>query len=500
MLDFRILGPLEVADDDLPVRLGGPKQRAILAILLLNANRVVSVERLADELYAGAGPATAVAQVQRHISELRKALGSAGSVVTRAPGYVLPLSPEQLDLSRFEAKVEAASRSLARGEAQHASDLFRQALASWRGSPLADFTYEAFAGTAIGRLQEIRLATLEQRIEADLALGRHVALVAELEQLVREHPLRETLRAELMLAYYRAGRQVDALDTYRAARELLVSDFGLEPTPALRQLEHSILTQDTSLDIASNASTATGGGSAVLVVPSCEAALGALMAIGEPLASLPDQELILALLVGDATRLEEAAEFLRARRAAARVPTRTAAFTTDDGPSDAVRLAAAYNVQLILVDAVVGAVDERLPEAIATLFERSPADVGVLCGTPPPLGSTSKIYLPFGGGEHDWAALEVSASICLAHGSAAPARGDTCGTGHRTPRFEQTARRRFAGRSEGRRGRCGTAAHRCRRGSAGRRGPAGRPRRDRRFVALETAGPELGMQGPSHGP
>ncbi len=417
MLDFRILGPLEVADDDRPVRLGGPKQRATLAILLLNANRVVSVERLADDLYAGAAPVTAVAQVQRQISELRRALGSADSVMTQAPGYLLPVSPEQLDLSRFEARAEAGSRALARGEAQHASDLCRQALASWRGAPLADFTYETFAGIAIGRLEEIRLATLEQRIEADLALGRHVALVAELEQLVREHPLRETLRAELMLAYYRAGRQVDALQAYRSIRELLVSDFGIEPTVRLRQLERSILTQDPALDIASNAPMAADAGSSVLLVPSCEPALDALMTIGEPLASLPDRELILALLVGDAALLEKSAELLRARRAAAPVPTRSAAFTTDDRAADAVRLAVAYDVQLVLVDADVRAGANGFPEAVASLFERSQADVGALYGTPPPLDSASKIYVPFGGGEHDWAALEVSASICLATGA-----------------------------------------------------------------------------------
>ncbi len=415
MLDFRILGPLEVADDGRPVRLGGPKQRATLAILLLNANRVVSIERLADDLYAGAAPATAVAQVQRQISELRKALGSADSVVTQAPGYVLPLSPGQLDLSRFEAQAEAAARSLANGEPERASDLFREALASWRGAPLADFTYELFAGIAIARLEEIRLAALEQRIEADLALGRHVALIAELEQFVREHPLRETLRAELMLAYYRAGRQVDALQVYRSTRALLASDFGIEPTPALQKLEHSILTQDPALDLVATTTAVTSTGSSILLVPSEDAALDALMSLGEPLAGLPERELIVARLVNDEALLEAAGAELRALRSASPVPTRTAAFTTKDVASDAARLVAAYDVQLVLVDA--GAGDDALSEVIADLFERSPATVGVLQGTPPPLGAGSEIFVPFGGSEHDWAALEVSALLCLATGA-----------------------------------------------------------------------------------
>ena len=415
MLDFRILGPLEVADDDRPVRLGGPKQRATLAILLLNANRVVSIERLADDLYAGAAPATAVAQVQRQISELRKALGAADSVVTQAPGYVLPLSPGQFDLSRFEAKTEAAARSLAGGEPQRAGELFREALAFWRGAPLADFTYELFAGIAIARLEEIRLAAVEQRIEADLALGRHVALIAELEQFVREHPLRETLRAELMLAYYRAGRQVDALQVYRSTRELLVNDFGIEPTPALQQLERSILTHDPSLHLVSSSAATMSSGSSILLLASGNAALDALMTLGEPLAGLPERELIVARLVRDEALLEATGAALRARRTASPVPMRTAAFTTNDVASDAARLAATYDVHLVLVDASAGV--DAFSEEIADLFDRSPATVGVLHGTPPPLGSASEIFVPFGGSEHDWAALEVSALLCLGTGA-----------------------------------------------------------------------------------
>ena len=173
MLEFRILGPLEVMTDAGPVRLGGPRQRATLAILVLNANRVVSVDRLADDLYAGAAPVTAVTQVQRQISALRKVLGSASAIETRPPGYVLHASHDQLDLARFERFAGEATVALERDDAKAAADLLRSALKLWRGPPLADLAYEPFAATSIDRLEEIRLAALETRIDADLRLGRH---------------------------------------------------------------------------------------------------------------------------------------------------------------------------------------------------------------------------------------------------------------------------------------------------------------------------------------
>src|SRR5687767_9426864 len=170
VLEFRILGPLEVAGLQGPVQLGGPRQRATLAILLLNANRVVSIDRLADELYAGRAPVTAATQVHRQISELRKALGPDARIQTRSPGYVLHVAAEQLDLRRFERLTEEAGQALARGEAETAFELQRDALALWRGPALADFDHDLFAELATARLEEIRLAGLEQRLDAELAL------------------------------------------------------------------------------------------------------------------------------------------------------------------------------------------------------------------------------------------------------------------------------------------------------------------------------------------
>jgi len=223
VLEFRLLGPLEVVGDDGPLQLGGPKQRATLAILLLGANRVVPVERLADDLYHGAAPVTAVTQVQRQVSELRRLL-EAPVIETRAPGYILRIAPEQLDLHRFERLAERAAEAGDKGEASQAAELLREALGLWRGDALADLADKPFAHAAIERLEEIRLAAVERRIDAELAIGRHAELVGELHELVNAHPLGERFRAQLMLALYRSGRQTHALGVYREARYALVVD------------------------------------------------------------------------------------------------------------------------------------------------------------------------------------------------------------------------------------------------------------------------------------
>lgn len=418
MLEFRILGPLEVADGGRLVALGGPKQRATLAILLLSANRVVSVERLADDLYAGAPPVTAVTQVQRQISELRKALGPA-TIETRSPGYVIRLSPGQLDLDRFERRAEEAGQALRRGDGEAGAGLLRDALRLWRGPPLADLAYESFAQISIQRLEEIRLAALEQRIEAELALGSHAALVGELETLVAEHPLRERFRGQLMLALYRSGRQPEALEVYRTARAALVDEFGIQPTAALLQLERAMLRQDPSLEPERTRPLrpAVEPDRAVLVVPSDEDRLEGLLAIAEPLARRPGRELIIARLIADEGELARAASAVNALRASLEVPSRTAAFTTREFDRDVVRLAATNEVELVLVDAPAGLDGGRLPSGLATMLEHAPADVGILVGARGGRLDGAGFFVPFGGGEHDWAALELGAWLSLAMGA-----------------------------------------------------------------------------------
>jgi DNA-binding SARP family transcriptional activator len=244
-VEFRLLGPLEVADHGRPVALGGGKQRSLFALLLLNANEVVSKERLIDELWGESPPATVAKSVQIYVSRLRKQLGD-GRLVTRAPGYLLRLEPAELDLDRFQALVADADGA----DPVTAAGKLRAALALWHGPPLADLAYEPFVQGEIARLEELRLTVLEQRIEADLAAGRHAELVGELEGLIRRHPARERLSGQLMLCLYRCGRQAEALEAFRATRAALVDELGIEPGRALRDLHEAILRQDPALDLA----------------------------------------------------------------------------------------------------------------------------------------------------------------------------------------------------------------------------------------------------------
>ena len=254
-MDFRILGPLEAFDEGRRVRLGGDKQRALLALFLLHANQTLSTDRLIDELWGERPPATAAKTVQVYISRLRKALtcgaddGSAGVVVTREHGYELALDPDRLDAHRFEALVAEGRSELAAGRPDRAAAVLEESLALWRGSPLADLAYERFAQREIARLNDLRVAASEQLIEAKLALGGHAEVVGELEALIAEHPFRERLRGQLMLALYRSDRQADALQAFQDARMALVEELGIEPGDHLRELERAILAQDPALHL-----------------------------------------------------------------------------------------------------------------------------------------------------------------------------------------------------------------------------------------------------------
>ena len=258
------------------------------------------------------------------------------------------------------------------------------------------------------RLEEIRLAALEQRIDADLALGSHAQLIGELEELVAEHPLRERFRGHLMLGLYRSGRQAEALSVYRLAREELVEAFGIEPTQALRELERAILTQDPSLDLELAVPRAPSAG-AVLVLPSTLARIDALLAIAEPLASRDVREVIVTRLLTAAEGLTDEASALNARRESISVPSRVAAFTTRDAVGDLARLVATHDVELVLMDAPPGIETQPLANELTGILERSPAVVALVAGSPIDLAAGSGIFVPFGGGEHEWAALELGA-------------------------------------------------------------------------------------------
>ncbi len=241
-MDFRILGPLEVVEGEAGLPLGGHNQRVLLALLLLNVDEVVPTDRMIDALWGESPPRTALTSLQNSISQLRKLLGPE-RLITKPPGYVLRLQDDRVDVERVRRLVGEARTA----DAERRGELLRGAESLWRGPPLADFTYDGFAQTTIAQLEELRTGVVEERIEAELELGRHAELLGELEALVAEHPLRERLRGLLMLALYRSGRQADALHAYQQARRALLEELGIDPGPALQRLHAAILRQERSL-------------------------------------------------------------------------------------------------------------------------------------------------------------------------------------------------------------------------------------------------------------
>ena len=415
-MDFRLLGPLEVVGDDGALALGGTKQRSVLAMLLLHANQVVSTDRLIDSLWGASPPFTCTKTIQVYVSRLRKAIGD-NRLVTHAPGYVLYVDQAELDLARFEQLVIEARRA----SPESASEKLRDALALWRGAPLADLAYEQFAQAEIARLEEMRLGAVEQRLEADLALGRHDELVAELETLIAHHPLRERFRYQLMLALYRSARQAEALDAYRQARQELADELGLEPSESLKQLEAAILRQDPELLLAAEppvvraAPAPASPERAVLVAPTAPDALDALLGFAKPLAmGEPARELIVASVVDADTVPEAAARLALARDElmAEGFASRTAAFSSPAIGDDVARLAAQEGVDLLLMDA--GA--EPLAGPAATVLERAPCDVALVLPGSGPAGG-GPVFVPFGGARHDWAALELGAWLARTMGA-----------------------------------------------------------------------------------
>ena len=248
-MEFRILGPIEAEEKGLKLDLGGLRERALLARFLLSANRVVSADRLADDLWSGTPPPHSMATLRVYISRLRRALGArAGLLVTQAPGYRLNVTGDELDAARFESLVHSAEADLAAGRAEVAGGTLRAALGLWRGPALSDVADLAFAQADAGRLEEARLAALESRVDADLACGWHASLVAELDGLASAHPLRERFTGQRILALYRCGRQAEALTAYAALRARLAEELGIDPTPDLQRLHERILRQDPGLD------------------------------------------------------------------------------------------------------------------------------------------------------------------------------------------------------------------------------------------------------------
>ena len=400
-MEFRVLGPLEVLAEGRSLDLGAPRQRALFAFLLLHANDAVSTDRLSEALWPGEIPPTAVKAIQVYVSALRKALGSARDVLeTRGSGYVLRVAAGELDLHEFE-------RLLARAWGEDAgarAATLREALALWRGAPLADFEYESFVQPEAARLGELRQLAIERRIEAELELGGGAELVAELQALVGARPLQERPRVLLMRALYRAGRQSEALDAYREGKQLLDEELGLDPGPELRDLERAILRQDPGLADTSAPEEALRS---IVAVPEGALGLDLLLPFAEALARSPTRrELVLGRIVAAADLSEATTALDAARRdlASRGATVRVAAFSSSSPAEDVVRLGAKQDADLILL--TTGG--DPLDGALAAVFERATSDLAVIVERGGALAA-GPIVVPFGAFEHDWTALELGA-------------------------------------------------------------------------------------------
>jgi DNA-binding SARP family transcriptional activator len=422
-MEFRILGPLEAWDQGREISLGGHKPRTLLAVLLLHANEVVPADRLIDELWGEDSPEDAAAALRVNVSRLRKALPE-DVLKTRSSGYFIRVESDALDVHSFERLVDEGRSLLGRGLAAEASERLRGAMSLWRGPALADFAYENFAQAPIARLDEIRLAALELRIDADLALGRHDDLVGELEALVAEHPLRERLRGYLMTALYRSGRQAEALDAYQDARRALVDGLGIEPSSALLELERAILQQDPALDLEAPAPARAEEAEerSILVAVTDETRIDALLAVAELLVRDQRRVLVLSRLVSNAAEFRSASAWLEARRTALEahgVAARAASFTSTAPGYELARLATELDVDLLLTDAPDGLLAEGAPdEQLAAILDETPCDVALFVARDATI--EGPVLVPFGGAEHDWAAVELGA--WLAHAAQARLR------------------------------------------------------------------------------
>jgi DNA-binding SARP family transcriptional activator len=434
-VQYRLLGPLEVHDGDRTVAIGGGRRRSLLALLLIHANELLSAERLIDHLWGERPTPTAAKSLQVHVSALRKRLGGGeeGPLLTRGHGYLLRVDAEDVDSLRFEQWLEEGNRLLAAGDAPRAATRLDEALALWRGPPLAGLEYEPFAQQEIARLEEHRLVALESRAEARLALGEHTRLVGELASLVRAHPLRERFRAQLMLALYRSARQAEALEAYQDARRELAEQLGLEPGEELRRLERAILKQDPAIDAPLQAlgDGAAGPGQvapasgppssvsatlrALLLVPWALERIGPLLALAEPLAaSQPPREIVIASVV-PAEQLSAATAALAERRDAllARgLTARTAAFSSPTPGHDVLRFAADHDVELLVSEAGAAPLEGEP----GVLLEHAACDVALIVEAGGRI-QAGPIVVPFGAAWHDWAALSLGASVARATGA-----------------------------------------------------------------------------------
>jgi len=452
---YGVLGPLVAFVDGRPARLGGPRQRAVLAVLLLRSGQVVPIGVLVDAVWAEQPPAWAANLLQGYVSGLRKELGR-DSIETCEPGYRMTVTADAFDLRRFERLAADGNAALTQGKTDNALDLLGSALDLWRGPALADISSEGTLAPSVARLEEMRVAVRELRAEAQLNAGEARDAATALAVIVDEHPLREEPRALLMLALYRCGRQAEALEVFRRGRDALVSELGIEPGAALRDLEQAILRQDAGLGgrterptsesaadwpAALDGTDASMGAAAnpapvpdrrqrtVLVAALDGGSIPALIAMAEPLVRGEEgAELIIATTVHDVAALSASVTALTAARTELGrrgVKCRVAAFTSLTPGSDLARLAHEQDAALLLVDAPAGLLEDA---RLMTLLEQAPCDVAVLVPGPHRDGP---VLVTFGGADHDWAAVELGAWFCRRTGTILQLAGSLAGSGGR---------------------------------------------------------------------
>ena len=426
-VEYRVLGPLEVLVEGRIVDVGPPRHRGVLVLLIVHANTVVPADHLIEALWGDGPPSSAGNLVQGAVSGLRKTLGK-DAITTRGTGYALRVEPESLDLHRFERLARAGSVALDDGHLERAAAILAEALALWRGPALADLSDERFVRPVAGRLDELRLLALERRLEAEIGRGRHADVLADIRELVHEHPLRERVHGLLMLALYGCGRQAEALEAYAAARTILVEQLGISPGPSLQELQGRILRQDPDLlpatadgRTAFSASPQPEPLRSILVAALVPDGVDALIALAEPLARRPARELVLVGTVAQGNRLSSLARHLEGRRGRLvdrGVSARAAAFTSVAPGADVARMTIEHDVDLVLVDAPDGLLEDA---RVIALLDGAACDVAVVVGSDDavvPRGSA--VLVPFGGASHDWAAVELGA--WLARNTTAPLR------------------------------------------------------------------------------
>jgi DNA-binding SARP family transcriptional activator len=397
MLACRVLGQLEVERDGVPVLVGGAKQQALLALLLLDLGRPISAPRLIDGLWGGEAPPSAAKALQLYVSQLRKALGS-DAIATRDDAYVVPVRNVALDLREFESLAESGRAQASAGRAADAASLLTAAQALWRGDALEGLDAPGLA-PARARLDELRLVVQELLFDVRLGLGQHAAVLPDLTMLSRRYPLRGRLHEQLMLALYRDGRQVEALDVYRRLRDTLRDEVGLEPHARLRDLERAILRQDRQLDVPEPRE-------ADRTVVGMGASPERLASLLSPLARETVAELILVTPVPDRSGLAEASRRLEPQRSA-RV--RVAAFVSRQPGADVARLAAEEGAQLVVLDTPPSALAEAVPAGL----REAACDVALFVDAAVDLPAAAVTVL-FGGSADDWRALELGAMLARA--------------------------------------------------------------------------------------